>query len=76
MTDRPRHYAMMWVCQSFIAACAQDWCYNSGLWEALRTDDVKKVTCKKCLRQLNKWGWISDERFKTDAEHDHAPTTR
>jgi hypothetical protein len=43
------HLSLWNVCVSFVAACTQDWCYNSDLFGAENTDKLEEVTCPSCL---------------------------
>lgn len=51
--DETVHYRIFGACISFIPACTLDWCYNSDLFGAERTENEKNVTCKKCLEWLH-----------------------
>lgn len=59
--DRPNRYydkvhlRVFGGCASFVSACTCSWCYDSGLWEADRTDREAYVTCPACRKRIAEW---------------------
>jgi hypothetical protein len=48
--SKKTHLKLFGTCCSFVSACTQDWCYNSGLWQARWTEVEEEVTCARCKK--------------------------
>lgn len=49
------HFSLWSVCASFLSACTLEWCYDSNLFGAERTEKDDEVTCPACLESIKEF---------------------